>query len=63
MTTTELEAPRLALPPVGWTDPLVRRYVAALVRYHEERCRGQFGADVAVCNRLERLLGIEGGVR
>lgn len=59
----ELDVPvALALPRAGWTDALVRRYVRALVTYHEELV-AEKGPDAFLCDRLERLLGIRGGVR
>ncbi len=67
MTATELDAlvhaPRMALPPAGWTEPLVRRYVSALVRHIEAQVRDGTYPTPALLDRIERLLMIREGVR
>lgn len=68
MSTTEeragfLPVPAVSeLPPPSWIEPLVKRYVRALVTYHEEVVAGGH-TDVFVMQTLERLLRIQKGVR
>lgn len=64
MSAVAEQAPeQLELPAAHWSDPLIRRYVRALVRHHELCLQAGQEPSYGLCERLERLLEIRGGVR